>query len=942
VTINYHIDKNSNYQEGMMNKAKISNTIKTILACILSLMIASAPIQENNEVSAKQDDISNIILSSEKTKSDSISTFKESGDGPYDHPPYPPINIPYQLSPIIGQWKEYSDYYWKFKIDIPIDWGVHNNPYVGLGYYMNSPDLLVDPLGNPIQGAMLIVQVVPQDQLTWVEYQADIYGSNMSNTITSVEGNGFSSYNITGIDESHISFTDRVFIGNGYIHRFHFITKSSLDYQYIFPKMISSLVITGRPVEYPGDVSPYLFAPDFTFTAIKLPFASGSGRIISGYGHQASPNQYAFDLCEGSECIQSQLDPAQNIISPTTMKYDWSMDSDGNGSLDFHFFEIANDGSNKMCTQMGHFKLGITGLSTGTEIPRGAAIGSIVTYSPSIPHIHMGLYTIPSSYRCAGDPTKRVGVPFSSPYTLDGVSYPVGQNHQWKTVTSTNAPFCWMPSNSSSMGSIGNIESPSNITSICFPESDTTSPSGYFTAPSNGSVINSRSVAVSVNATDNSGGSGVREVRFSAKWGGTWYGIGTDGDNPYTINWDMCNSNVPDGDIELGMEVWDNEGNVYIWSDHGSNPHITKNYTCSQGDQLQGGPWNVQAWQNSYLAGYSNWDGTITWNNGYPYIWFDLGGGNDPFGWGGDNYSMRLIRNVYFPGGYYDFHVDHDDGGRLYVDGQLTVDAWWDGHGEHAAGKNLSQGNHEIKVEYYEKSGDSILKVFWYGAGYPKPDTNPPTGRITYPTDHSASRLPSLHIAADAWDDASGINQVTFYAWYCDNNVCDWRTLFTDYTAPYQYDWDWSALGDKHIWLDILAYDNLGKYSYNADGWVEVDYDSTPPITSMNYPTNNQVLRGNQVPISVYAYDQQSGIASVQFYVGYDDGSGDYWHELGWDTQPDDTIYSYNWNGSSFAPGKFVSFFAYAYDKAGNYSGVVSWNTLLNGKSFFAPIILRP
>ncbi len=54
---------------------------------------------------------------------------------------------------------------------------------------------------------------------------------------------------------------------------------------------------------------------------------------------------------------------------------------------------------------------------------------------------------------------------------------------------------------------------------------------------------------------DNNGGSGVREVRFSAKFNNEWTGIGAASGTPYSFSWDMCNSHVPNGDVELGMEA---------------------------------------------------------------------------------------------------------------------------------------------------------------------------------------------------------------------------------------------------------------------------------------------------------------------------------------------------------------------------------------------------
>jgi hypothetical protein len=89
-------------------------------------------------------------------------------------------------------------------------------------------------------------------------------------------------------------------------------------------------------------------------------------------------------------------------------------------------------------------------------------------------------------------------------------------------------------------------------------------------------------VTLTANASDNSGGSGVKEVRFSAKWDNTWRSVGTVSNSPYSLNWDMCNSGAPNGDIELGLEVVDNSDNHYVYSEHSTNYHITKNYTCTQ------------------------------------------------------------------------------------------------------------------------------------------------------------------------------------------------------------------------------------------------------------------------------------------------------------------------------------------------------------------------
>lgn len=471
---------------------------------------------------------------------------------------------------------------------------------------------------------------------------------------------------------------------------------------------------------------------------------------------------------------------------------------------------------------------------------------------------------------------------------------------------------------------------------------DPAPPSGSFTSPTNGSVILNSSVNVAVSASDNPGGSGVNEVRFSVKWGGSWYGIGTDNSAPYSIDWDMCNSSVPNGDIELGMEVWDNAGNVFIWSEHGTNPHITKDYACGGGDPIPGdGVWNLHAWMNKYMAGYTNWEGTMTWTD-YPYIYWDFGTGSPFDGWAGDEFSMRFWRNVNFPGGDYDFKAYTDDGVKVYVDNQLVIDAWYDHRGETSGSKNISPGDHEVKVEFYENTGEAIVHVYWYGPGYPRPDNDPPDGRITSPGNLSAVNSLPLTIWADAWDDASGVNRVEFFAWYCDG-ACEWRSLGADTSAPYNVSWDWSAVDNQHVWLTIHVYDNTGKVKYDPGGWVEVDLDRTKPAIDFVTPLDHTVHPNKQIQLKVSTYDAGSGVNRVQFFAGYDDGSANYWHEVGWDTDNNDDWWEMTWDASSLPDGTTLSFFAFAYDDAWNYEGAAVWDNRLGGiyHTIYLPLTSR-
>lgn len=109
--------------------------------------------------------------------------------------------------------------------------------------------------------------------------------------------------------------------------------------------------------------------------------------------------------------------------------------------------------------------------------------------------------------------------------------------------------------------------------------SDTTPPTASWVSPSNGQTINSSTVHLEANASDNA--SGVNRVAFSAKWSGNWHSVNTDYSSPYSFDWNWCDAGVPDGEIELGLEAWDNAGNHYVYSDYYPNYHVTKSYNCS-------------------------------------------------------------------------------------------------------------------------------------------------------------------------------------------------------------------------------------------------------------------------------------------------------------------------------------------------------------------------
>lgn len=130
-------------------------------------------------------------------------------------------------------------------------------------------------------------------------------------------------------------------------------------------------------------------------------------------------------------------------------------------------------------------------------------------------------------------------------------------------------------------------------------------------------------------------------------------------------------------------------------------------------------PWRAQYWNNKTLSGSPARER----DEGGVYLFRDWDSGAPLDGVSSDGWSARFTKTLYFPGGAYRFHCQHDDGCRIYIDGQLRLDAWWDSSFDgHDWSGYLSPGNHEIKVEFYENTGAARLEAWWQGPGFLPPE----------------------------------------------------------------------------------------------------------------------------------------------------------------------------------------------------------------------------
>jgi hypothetical protein len=109
---------------------------------------------------------------------------------------------------------------------------------------------------------------------------------------------------------------------------------------------------------------------------------------------------------------------------------------------------------------------------------------------------------------------------------------------------------------------------------------------------------------------------------------------------------------------------------------------------------------------------------------------------------------------------------------------------------------------------------------------------------------------------------------------------------------------------------------------------IPVLVDNTPPTIGLTSPVS-LYLTTNQVLLQADVQDTASGVAQVQFLVGYDDGQGWAWVTLGWDADGSDG-WKWLWNASAIPDQAGVAFYAFAWDRAGNGQGAVAWDFTLD------------
>ncbi len=225
------------------------------------------------------------------------------------------------------------------------------------------------------------------------------------------------------------------------------------------------------------------------------------------------------------------------------------------------------------------------------------------------------------------------------------------------------------------------------------------------------------------------------DTDLAFNWGGNAPASGLPADN-FSVRWSRSLA-LAEGQYRFHLWV-DDGARLYIdntlvsdnWSDGGWREITTDRWLAGGSHQLRveyyerAGSAGIQLWWEQINAtAYPDWKGEY-WTNstlsGNPLITrndgavdFDWGTGAPASGLPADEFSARWTRSWYFSQGTYRFYATVDDGVRVFVDNALVIDSWYDaGRREVSGDRWLSTGNHNLRVEYYERSGGAIIKVW--------------------------------------------------------------------------------------------------------------------------------------------------------------------------------------------------------------------------------------
>lgn len=305
-------------------------------------------------------------------------------------------------------------------------------------------------------------------------------------------------------------------------------------------------------------------------------------------------------------------------------------------------------------------------------------------------------------------------------------------------------------------------------------------------------------------------------------------------------DWQTRDLQLSPGPYRMKAEYYENVGGALVtlnWERVGSGPG-----------------WQAEYYANQHLSGSPSLRRTDSTIN------FDWKEGSPAPGLPADHFSTRWTQAVNFGAGTFRFFASTDDGVRVWVDNRLVVDAWFNqGLPNTRSGDiTLNPGRHDIRVEYYEDTGQAAARVWWQRIDpYPTPGVPSVVGwRGEYFGNRDLTGYRTLEridpvIDFDWGTGSPGAWSATYIP--DDNFSIRWTRQLT--------------FGPDYYRLSVQSDDGVRVWVDNAlviDRWY-------PMTAELHYVDGVYLSGSHQLRVE---YFEQTGYASIRFWFGPGTGPG--------------------------------------------------------------------
>ncbi|MCC6179372.1 MAG: peptidoglycan DD-metalloendopeptidase family protein [Chloroflexi bacterium] len=138
--------------------------------------------------------------------------------------------------------------------------------------------------------------------------------------------------------------------------------------------------------------------------------------------------------------------------------------------------------------------------------------------------------------------------------------------------------------------------------------------------------------------------------------------------------------------------------------------------------------WQVEFYGDTNLSGRCG----STISESSAYVFRDWGDDAPIGGCPADNWSARYSGRVRLATGRYTFGLQADDWGRIRLNGQTVVDKWQSAN-QHYEGRDISEGDYDITVEFSDTLGSAkIVAWWWLDSDLPRQDREPNLWFVQY------------------------------------------------------------------------------------------------------------------------------------------------------------------------------------------------------------------